>query len=290
MKRSLFTPHRLRIALVLLLLVTSLLPSRAATWLSAPPLAMVQTAAAYLAYPLTVLSLRLRPPQEARLDMGTASQTEDLLKALTGENLRLKQENEALRQRLRLSTQQRMAGIALVPAEVAFASPDPPRPALTVRLLRPGGVGPDMAVVDDNSDLVGRIAAVSESAGVATVRLVTGLEPEVFIAPPGTTDPAKGCSVRLQPARDGRTLVAQQELRPASDGAPAVIRKGDLASLDDPAWPQEARGYVVGKVVEVRPWPDNPLLYRQIVVRPLVPLGQLLRVSVIVPVAPGATP
>jgi cell shape-determining protein MreC len=284
MKRLFFTYRRLRVALVLLLLITSLLPNDLARSVSVGPRTMVQGALASLAYPLTIMSNRLRPGRDSGLDLGTASQAEERVKFLTGENLRLRQEVEDLRQRLKMSAQL-MEGMTLVPAEVAYGSGDPLNPALTLRLPRHSGVAADMVVVDAGNDLVGRVTAVNGLT--ATVRLVTGLDPEVFVAPAGTTDPAEGCVVRLHPRRDGVSLLAQQEDRAGSERRVLAVKTGDVVSLYDRAWPAEARGYVVGKVVKVAPWPDNPLLYRQIVVQPLVALAQLRRVSVIVPVAAG---
>jgi cell shape-determining protein MreC len=277
MKRPLLTYRRLRVALVLLLLLTSLLPRDLAASAAAPPRAVVQSALALLARPLTIFSDRLRPGRTTVLAPGWAQQAQDLVKSLGGENRRLKDEVASLRSQLKLKADS-MEGVALVPAAVAAWSGDPLNPALTISLPRGSGIGARMAVVDDNHDLVGRVVAVSGTT--ATVRLVTGMEPEVFVAPVGVTDEADGSEVQLHPLRDGRGLFAHEAYTTS-------IKAGDLASLSDPNWPREARGYVVGQVLAVEPWPDSPMLYRRIVVGPLAALEHLEHVSVIVPVTGG---
>jgi cell shape-determining protein MreC len=277
MKRPLLTYRRLRVALVLLLLLTSLLPRDWAQAAAAGPHYIVQNTVALLARPLTIFSDRLRPGRAALLELGAAQQAQDLVKSLVGENRRLREENASLRQQAKL-TADRMEGVALVPVPVAAWSGDPLNPALTVSIPRGSGIAPRMAVVDDNHDLVGRVTAVSGAA--ATVRLITGMDPEVFAAPAGVTDEARGCDVRLHPQRNGLDLYAHEDYR-------TTVKVGDLASLSDPNWPSAARGYVVGQVVAVDPWPDSPALYRRIVVRPLAALEHLEHVSVLVPVASG---
>ena len=69
----------------------------------------------------------------------------------------------------------------------------------------------------------------------------------------------------------------------------ASIKPGDLAHLSDERWPAVAQGFVVGQVVNIKPDPDNPMLYQRVTIKPRFDLASLSEVTVLAPApAPGS--
>ena len=75
--------------------------------------------------------------------------------------------------------------------------------------------------------------------------------------------------------REGEFIAVVSEDQP--------IQIGDLAHLEDRTWPREARAVVVGKVVEIAPDPNDPVLRQRVVIQPIRSLRHLSRLVVLVP-------
>ena len=67
----------------------------------------------------------------------------------------------------------------------------------------------------------------------------------------------------------------------------AQVQAGDEVVLNDPDHGRHVRGLMLGRVTEVRPSPERPLLEDQVVVQPLVRPALLTRVIVLVPEVTG---
>ncbi|MDX1683464.1 MAG: rod shape-determining protein MreC [Phycisphaeraceae bacterium] len=137
------------------------------------------------------------------------------------------------------------------------------------------GIRIGQAVVD-GSHLVGRITDTDPVT--STVRLILSPDTRLGarIVPPSPKAPPRDARAYLTVSDDGDVLTGKV-------GADAVIRKGDLVHLADSAWPDAAQGFLIGSVVAYEKWPDDPLNYRRVVVRPPASLMHLQRAVVLVP-------
>jgi hypothetical protein len=69
----------------------------------------------------------------------------------------------------------------------------------------------------------------------------------------------------------------------AEAGGEPNVRVGDLAHLADEGWPDQAEGFVVGRVAKVEPWPSDPLLFRRVLVKPITPPRGLSEIVLLMP-------
>jgi len=136
-------------------------------------------------------------------------------------------------------------------------------------------------------DLVGRVV---EPVGPvsADVELVTGQDTGFHVE---LTAPAD-----LATANPRAPLPGLEHLRvtpdPATGTFTAEIRHdtnppiGAVARLADQVHYRDARAHILGRVVEVRPYPQDPELLKQVVIRPRLDLRFLSEVAVLVPEQP----
>lgn len=287
MNRPPITAKRVLIAVVVLLLLLSQLPSNAATKVSYVP----RTFIAWITRPATLLtsiSTTLRPSHyDSPMSTGEGSLEEQLAYAkeqleqakihydrLEQENFRLRNINENL---AIISALVESEHIDYVGAKVIGFNGDLKNPILTISIgSAQEGVREGLAVVW-GADLVGKV--VSTSVQTSDVKLITaaGTKLQVRITPP-TVDPnSTPMPAYLELAKDGRSFQTDEF---ALD---SPVKVGDLALLADESWQSRARGFIVGTVTQAGPHPDRPLLNKRVIVRPNRALASLDSVVVLVP-------
>jgi|GEM_PF-2658416 len=285
-KRSGPKPRTVLGVVVVLLLVTSLAPTRFVGWVTAFQ-GPVQTVVGPVSGTLLTVASWLRPAVRG------PRETPDQAEALRQRDLaiqRLQQANreiEGLRERLRVVDQFRGATVAPATPRVAdVVGRELGAGAITIRGGRLAGFRRGMVVVDDASlQLIGRITRVN--ATTATVRLITsgdGAAGSRWVRGVVFDSGAEVLSAEEQAA------LPRVDLRPSGDGGfeSAEVEEhpnlaaGGLVKLDDAGWPREAQLLELG-VVEGRLEIDHPLMTR-VRVRPRIDdLGLVSRVVVLMP-------
>ncbi len=144
----------------------------------------------------------------------------------------------------------------------------------TINVGRDSGAVPGTIVIAGGYQLVGRISLVNGLTAEVlpmTQRLSPrdqadltdrGLSAQVLrveFFPPDPAQALPGILGTLEPVGDG-TLAGRID-------AAAPVEVGDLARLNDEAWGDSLSRLLVGKVIEVRPSPQQPL-YREVIVAP----------------------
>jgi len=278
------TQKRVLAVIIAGLLVCSLLPSRVVDVVARGPRVLVQT---ITTPPIALVSMVTPDIREAK--------QRELIEGASREQLRKRyaeawSHNQNLRrrlERLKASKQQLEAALARLPAGQSVAPVEAPVAGLTGSSSNPQlsiakgtrtGLEPGQAVVIGGS-LVGEI--VSAGPVTATVRLITAKQTSLWVTiqPPQTTGPDQA------PPRQAGLRVTWDPAVGAFTAEPSKrepIEVGDMAQLDDDAWPIAAQGYIVGKVTKVEADAKQMSLQR-VRVKPLVPLKQLDRVAVLVP-------
>ncbi|MFW6059675.1 MAG: rod shape-determining protein MreC [Phycisphaeraceae bacterium] len=291
MRRSLLTPKRLLVLLAVLFLFSSFLGERTAGRLSHAPRAMVNTLVSPARWSAHALSLRLRreEPDPVAWDRQQMSRAE--LEELYGRRLRelrdLQRRHRDLRERLaqlqqiqslaERSEQWDFSGVRYVQARVTGLTGAPNAPTLNIARGTRAGIR-EGAIIVRGYNLVGRVV----HAGPATseVKLITAPQTKLqatLLPPADATDSRDSLPVQLEVRDDGETFGVQ-----VRRGEP--VQAGDLAHLDDPRFPREAQSYIVGQVISVQRAPDDPYLFQEIVVKPILPLTGLSEVTALVPV------
>ncbi|MEX0884815.1 MAG: rod shape-determining protein MreC [Phycisphaeraceae bacterium] len=276
MPKRVLTPRRRLLLVAALLLVASLLPTRVATTLAAPARELLAATVLPVAVPLKTLARALRRPETPELALDDETHPGRGLqyrRQLEQEVDRLRQENQALRQ-VRAIVGDR-PGLEAVSARVGGVSGGAGlNPTLTIDRGSQRGVARDQVVVWGFS-LVGRVTRAGPLT--ADVGLITATDTAVSarIVPPTMDAPQRQWRGWL--AYDPETQALTAEIGPDEQ-----VEAGDLAHLDDTAWPAEAQGFVIGRVASVERDPDEPYLIRRVIVRPFLPLTSLSQVSVLV--------
>ncbi len=282
MRHRLFTPKRVLALVAAALLIASFLPFGAASAIASIPRKFVRAVTAPVSAPLNALGRALRPPRHVEPDLGSADQMRAELGLALQRINSLQSQLKAANERIAVLSQVRqtagMTGSRLIDARVSGFSSRRNHPVLHLTRGTSSGVNNGMAAVW-GFNLVG----VIENAGSrnADVRLITAPKTsmEVTFAPPTADPSAPRYTDRIKLADDGRTFEAVVNLD-------APVQVGDLAHLNDAAgnWPPLAKGFVVGRVIDVNDRTSNPLLLKKVIVQPLVDLPRLNTVQVIEPV------
>ncbi|GAB4109294.1 MAG: hypothetical protein Kow00105_17950 [Phycisphaeraceae bacterium] len=268
------------IALVVLLLISSQLPAWVATRISYVPrsfVALITKPAALL----HSLSTSIRPGEHDPADFSTGGdlvqqleQARAYIDNLEQDILRLRNlsDNLAIINAL-VDTED----IRFVGAKVIGFNGDRVNPILSINIGSDHGVRDGLAVVW-GADLVGKV--VSTSVSTSDVQLITasGTSLQVRITKPVLDPSAVPMPAFITLSEDGRTFV--------TDEFPldAPIHTGDLALLADDSWQFRARGFIVGRVIDVQPHPDRPMLNLRVRIQPQRTLASLHGVIVLVPV------
>lgn len=171
-----------------------------------------------------------------------------------------------------------VGGVGLVYATVASWSHANGALSITIDRGSRRGVAVGQAVTS-GMNLVGRVVGVTPMT--ATVELVTS--------------PSMKLLARVIPPQPGpvprETYAEFDNSSDDDDRMTAVVGKdqsvvvGDWAHLFDETWPAEAGGCVIGQVVAVEDFSDDPLLRKRVVIEPMQTLSRLHRVVVLTPLS-----
>ena len=300
MRRSMMTPRRLLTLLIAALLFSSLARLQIATAIAAPPRRILLLVLSPLLQPVHALANWVRGDEPPATPAGDLNQLQE-------QNQRLSQRVAQLEDELR-GAQARIAELAAVRNEAAaqlkqvqlidagvIAWQGGAAPTITINRGSSHGLAAGQAVTSGSS-LVGRVASVSATA--ATVSLINqpGQLLDVrlkasggALGPPraGKTHEAEsgGREVRLQlSAERGKEIFTAIAARgdPIQPGDLAHLRLAEGVAATDARWPDEAAGFIVGRVVRTEDDPEDPKLRMRVVVEPLRELRRLTRVMVLV--------
>jgi len=281
MKRSrLFNSQRTLIGLIILLLASSLLPARWARVISSQPRHLLQASLAPVDHLLKPLADKLRRPPDLPVDLGNREEYERAKQQIVELQYKLRQATEQIAELSQTRSQLRLVGVQLLPATVTAWSGDRLHPSLMINRGSRHGLRPGLVVARGFS-LMGRVTDTGPVT--ATARLITAPKTYLIVSirPPATTTEPREILTQVQAAGSGSEFWCETS-------ADDPIQINDLAYLYDDAWPTEARGLVVGKVTRIDPHPDDPILRRRVVIRPIRSLMHLDHVTVIIPIeAPG---
>ena|GEM_PF-2085631 len=294
---ALLTPPRILGAAAVLLLVNSQLPVRFGGLAGAVLRPVADTVVLPLREPVFRIARRLNRP-DATPDTGELSDpgaaTRDQLAGaydrLLVELGRLRQRNAELQRKIFIAQgykEEDLPPRRRVVATVTTYTHTGTRHVVSISRGRNQGLAAGQTVLYGHN-LVGRVV---EPVGPvsADVELVTGQDVGFHVELTAATDtddatpdrpagaPLPGLEhLRVTPDPDAGTFTT--EVR--HDTAPPV---GALARLADEIHFRDARAHVLGRVTEVRPYPDDPQLLLQVVIRPTLDLRFLSEVVVLVP-------
>lgn len=275
MRRPWPNPQHVLFGAVVALLVLSLLPTHWAALVSRPPRHLLNAAIAPADHLLKPLADALRYRPDSPVDLGNQEEYERARQQIVQLQFRLRQAKERIAELSQLRDQLKLVGVGLLPAAVTAWGGDRLHPHLTLNKGQRHGVRPGQVVVRGFT-LVGRITDAGPVT--STVRLVTAADTHLvtLFKPPTPGQSARQWMARIQAAkgRDGFW---------AAISADDPVREGDLVHLYDDSWPQNARGFVIGKVTQIQKHPDDPILRRRVIVTPTRSLRHLDHVTVIVP-------
>ena len=295
MNRRVFTHRRILAGVVVLLVVMSQLPGPVVGWMSNKPRQFVASLLNPVTQPLWRMSSSVRRPPDLDVDLPFSQLTPSLppdqadlvrqfrqtqlqyMQYMRQLELELEDARRVIAQLSQIKQHLNLEDSRIVVAAVTTASADPAGPTLTINRgtrnsmeLRTG------LVVTAGYDLVGRLSNVGPAS--STVRPITARTLlTVRMVPPVSGAPSRQVfPVQLQSNPTKGLFYAQVD-------GDAPVQSGDLAHLDDRTWPSTSRGLIVGKVIQVEPHPDDPVLRRRIIVQPTQSLRHLTQVQVLVP-------
>ena len=133
-------------------------------------------------------------------------------------------------------------------------------------------------VVGAGVDLIGRV--VNTGPSTATVQLIVDRNTHLNVYVMSPVDDAEQRLVRAQLRYDVDREVFVGDVPRSHDGD--NVRIGDFALPADTSWPDEARYFIVGRVVGDEKHEDHPTLLRQIVVKPQSDPTMLTNVIVVI--------
>ena len=280
MKRSFFTSRRLLLGTVLLLIVSSLLNARIASWYTHAPYGVVAALLVPLQRPFTWISQKLRPHRRRSPDPGDPEQlARQYLEAKAYNTrlwLQLQWAHEKIAQLKAIEHVQSVQGHKEVGADVIGVSRNPGNPTITIDCGERDGVYAGCAVVGSFS-FVGRIVRAWPRRSMVQLIMSPQTQFQVAVMPPSAGKPPRHFETRLiwNSSERGFTAVV---------GRDRTVEVGDLAHLADIGYPPGAHGYVVGAVDKVEDYESNPLLFRKLTVHPTESLFHMKHVVVLVPV------
>lgn len=282
------TQQRLLAAVIAGLVVCSLLPSDLVDYLARGPHVIVHT---LTARPITLVASvtpDLRDDRSESIDPDLSrAQLERKWRRAYRRNRKLAHELTRLRQQMQQlqNVRARLAdrGVTLVEARVAGLTGGSENVRLTIDRGRRNGIAKGQAVVS-GGNLVGEVVAAGPVTADVRPIVTPGsslsaiLTPSRSVAGPGEqTAGVRQVAVRVK-------WNGEQGLFTAAPGADETVKVGDVALLNDQTWPATAQRAILGKVIRAEPNPRRPVL-QQVRIKPLAPITQLDRVTVIVPEA-----
>jgi cell shape-determining protein MreC len=286
MKQRWITHERALLLVMAALLVCSQLPTRLIRPLTRVPSLVLATVTQPFTDPLHQASTRV-------VGEGNVNQTDVNVEDLQRNYDRLLQDNEWLRQSLEESRQtvaelSQTRGIIdrnerrLVPGTVTAVQGTREAPVMTIALDANHGVERD-DIVGSGFSLVGRVSDVWQRA--AQVAVITRPNHSLLVTLRSETATPLDGGIPALLQSDATGLRFFTEI-----GVDDPVRVGDLAYLADETWPDEARGFVVGRVTSIEPKSTDPQLRRVVAVDPVRDLRYVRRVFVVVPVQPEGRP
>lgn len=277
MSKPLLTSRKALAAVVGVLLLNALLPIGYAKWVGKLPTSITQTLAVPVSHPLSWASHQMRPEDRGRAqDMTEAEWIQE-----KEEYERLNRELWAINRDLRESLETFRA-LALVidlkeikPVEAAVINFNNDRNNPVMRIsqgTRVGIKGKDPVVFRTNL-----LGLVENDPGTLNckVELVSrpGFRIRVAMEPAGIEDDRDPIIDYAQTHESGQYFIVQHEKGHGLEPGHIAWVNDDLHEL--------ARGFLLGRIVEIKPDPDNPHTLDQIIIRPDVPIGPQARVMVI---------
>ena len=273
------TPRRLLLLTVVLLLGLTQLPLPAARRVHAVPRNLVATASAPVVAVLRGLSLTVRPEGGRDIDYGPAETLRRNYAEALAWNSRL--EAEVLQLRRKLDFYERTAGVLgeitrrFIDARVARSIRSAREPQLVLAEGSRIGIAPGQPVVS-GVHLVGRIG---EEVGPLNARVELlmrpGLELQARIRPPVAVPQTRDFRELVTVTEDGKRLVGEVPIE-------QPVEVGDIVHLDDPLWPIDAQGFLLGQIAEIDDRVERPVEFKRLVVEPGVDPQRLPRVTVLV--------
>ncbi len=278
-----FVTRWLLAALLLGLLVSARLPAGAAKAVGKWPREALDFLIMPVADPLKSVSARIPgiAPQipvagddiaALREHLAWARRQNELLKA------QLRDEHEANRWFAQIQPFVNFAEVSPVPVGVATWSGDYKHPTLTLSGGGDSGVRARQIVVGAAAELVGVVDdSVTPFSSRVRALLWPGTAMDCRVVSP--LREGDGVKVRLKADADGLAFEGDIERE-------VNVSVGDEVILDDTSFGGHARGFVVGRITELRdphPDPNRNLFYKQVVVRGASDLARLSRVIVLVP-------
>ena len=257
--------------------IASQLPTRWIDPVTSAPSGVMQMATAPLRDPLHQLASSIRRPPDATIGVEYQAMEKNYGELLAYTQ-RLEQELREAREQIAQLSQVResnsLEGVVLQSCQVTGPFGEARRELLSITPGSRKGIREGM-VVADGFHLVGKVTESTPQS--ATVVLITakGMRPVARLVPPtGETGP-RGTLVQL--------AATGEQTFEVKVGVDQAVQVGDLAHLEDDMWPSEAQALVLGRVTAVERWPDDPELYRRVVVTPMRSLVHMTRVVVMVP-------
>ena len=275
MRQSIFSSKRILIILVVSLLISSFLPARCSRVVSTYPRNLLTIAIAPATYLIKPWVDTLRRPSDLTVDLDNLEEYGRAKQQIIELQYKLSQANQRIAELSQIRDQLHLVGIRLIPASVIAWSADNLNPTLTINRGTHHNLR-NRLVVTSGFNLIGSI--INTQLRASTVRLITtpGTHIIVLLTSGGTTNDPRRFVIQIHSVKNAEYFTADTD-------ADAPIQLGDLAHLYDDSWPDEARGFLVGKIIAIEKHPDDPILRRRIIIQPVRSLTHLDHVTVIVP-------
>lgn len=272
--RFLRTKRLLLLALVGLC-ATSLLPTTTAWWIGDWPRDRIQDGLnkTFLVAGLNRFAAMLRPPAtreaEAAQDLATLYDEERVYNAQL--RARIAEQEQRIQLLSGTNAVLRLTGYSRVSARVTDT-------ALAVAIVDAGagvGVATGQCVVAGDAlvGTVGNVASMTASVHLATAE-GTQLRVELVSSEPGP------------PGRRHEAVAIYghaEDMYVVELGGQQEVEVGDVARLVDPRFPDEAHGFVIGRVQGVEADPSDPLMFRIVRITPAARIAAGRHVIILVP-------
>ncbi|QQE11241.1 hypothetical protein JD969_17355 [Planctomycetota bacterium] len=278
--------QRLLMFAVFVLAISSLLPASFAGRVSFVPKAIVN----FVLIPTTTIlhgfSSSVRPPKTlpaANINTFEQLQAEyaaatALIRQLQFESERLRDENDQLRRYHELNGSAN--SLHIVRTQVS-GSTQPPNPTLLISKGANHGIAiGNVAFLDGK--LVGSIrfttplTAEIKLINSQAVQLPVVFKPTVGDIPEGSEEQY---DLTLNTEDDGQTFFAQID----KDSPVEIGFWAHLYDRYNQYWPTEAKGLIVGQIIDIIPDPTNPYLVNRAIIKPTIELQRLREVDILVP-------
>ncbi len=276
----LFSTKRLLVLIVAGLLVTSLLPPAPARLIGDWPRDRVQDAlhrtllVGALGRFAEVLRPAAAPSTAADRDFAALYEEERVYSA------QLRARIAELESRIQLLSGTHvvlpLSGYTRVTARVTDASVAAGERWIVVDVGAGSGVAAGQCVVAGQA-LVGLVGNVTPLTATVRIAASENAQLRVELVPPEPGPPARRTEALAVYRRDGSRFDVEV-------GGQHAVEVGDVARLVDPRFPDEAHGFVVGRVTSVAADPADPLMFRLVQIQPAAQATPGQSVIILVPI------